>query len=263
MKRSLRTATVAGSALAMALVLPLVGCGGGSKPVDSASQKAAVAKKGPTGSEALAAGQKNLKDLKSVSVTGSLNDDNTKMKVAGKGSVEQGGDFELSSEGIDDGKHQALHLRSVDGTMYLQASDDFFKLNLGDSSGRMASAIGDKFLEVPSSRASTMPEMSLAELMDSTFSSDALTADDLADPSAKGKLVNFEGVQAYEYTVKDDDGEWTVYLSADGSEQFAGMRSAKEGTVLLTDHDKKFTIQAPDKDEIITVEELPEAAIGG
>lgn len=262
MKRSLRTATVATSALALALTLPLAGCGGDSSSGGSGTKKEAVAKEGPTGTAALEAAKKNLKELKSVTFSGTVKEDGSDMKIDGKGSVKKGEDYELTVDGTIKGVKQSLNILSVGGTVYMKGSEDFYKQNLGDSSGKMAAAIGDKYLQVPSEQTSSMSDMSLAGLMDSAFDPDDMDADDLANPSAKGKLVNFEGTQAYEYKAKDDDAG-NFYLTADGSKQFAGLKSNEEGTIVFKDHNKKFTIEAPAKDQVMSMEDLQKAAMGG
>jgi hypothetical protein len=258
MHRTLRTLALGSGATALALTLALTGCSDKPTPVDGKGSQQA-AKEGPTGTEAVEKAKANMKNWESISIIGDVEDDDANLKIEGSGSVKQDGDYKLKVDGTDDGTELSVEIVSVDGKLYMQGSEGFYQENLGDTTGKMAKALSGKYLEVPEEQAGSMSEMSLNGLMSEAFDPDDMETDDLPNPDAKGKLVDFEGIQAYEYEAEDDT---TFYLTADGSEQFAGMKSAEDGTVVIKDHNKEVTIEAPSQDDVMTMEDLQKAALG-
>ncbi|MGO3152892.1 MAG: hypothetical protein ACTIJJ_09775 [Galactobacter sp.] len=260
MRHSLRTLTVTTGATALALSLALTGCGG-DNPKPANGQGQAVSKEGPAAKDALEKAKTNMKAWKTVSFTGTVTEDDTEMKVEASGSVKESGDFQLTMSGTVEGKDQSANILSVDGKMYMKGSEDFYSGQMGDGAGDMAKLIGGKYLEIPTSQAEGMDDMSLHSFMDEVMNPEDMDLDDLDDPEAKGKLVKFEGVQAYEYKVSDDE-DTTMYLSTDGSDQFLGFKSAEEGQFVFKDFNKDFSFKAPSKDEVVSMEDLMKGAQG-
>ncbi|MGO1320172.1 MAG: hypothetical protein ACTII7_02345 [Galactobacter sp.] len=263
MHRSLRTLSVATGTAALALSLALTGCGSDSPKPVGGEQKQSVPKEGPSAKDAVDKAKANMTNWTSVSLSGEFKDEGNGMVLEASGSVKEGEDFQLKISGTIDGKEQSADILSVGGKFYMKGSEDFYKQNMGDSSGEMAKAIGDKYLEVPSAQADAMDEMSLHGFMEEVLDPDDMDVDDLPNPDAKGKLVDFEGIQAYEYRVSDDGDDVTLYITADGSEQLAALKSNEEGQFVFKDHNKDFSFDAPSKDEVMSMEDLQKAALGG
>jgi hypothetical protein len=243
------------STMALAGALALTGCtstGGATNSGAAASQQAQVPKDGPTYAAIASDVKSNITKLTSVSMKGNVDTDGTKMDLEASGALTDTGDFTLHRKGAVKGQDADATIVRAAKKTYIKASEQFFKANMGDSTGAMAKALGDKYLLLPDSVASSMGSMSMKGLLDN-FTQELPTADAMKDPKAAGKLTDFQGQQVYEYDAKDGT---KLFVSSDGSKHLVGVSGDKAGTVVFSDFNKAATVTPPAAGDVLDLSAL-------
>lgn len=264
MQRKLRALTLTTGAAALTLTMALTGCGDDSSapaPKGDKAQKSTpdTPKKGPKGSEVMDEAMHNMQDLKSVTIKGDLQNQGENIKLDGHGSLEDKGDFDLKLTVPMSGSPVSMEIISKGGEFYMGGSDEFFKQAFSDNQAVISKTHG-KFLKVPEDQKSMTQGMTLKELMDKAFGTQAQSFDNdkLENADAPGKLTELDGVKAYEYSLKDDKTK--LYLSTDGKNQLVGMDAGSDGRVTLADHNEETApVEAPSDDKVVTQEDLMKA----
>jgi len=253
----MKKSTLALASLALAGSLAFTGCAAAA-PVEGGAASAAqqVPQEGPAYGEIADAVTANYKSLTSLTLAGDIDSDGTKMDVEASGELSDTGDFTLHMKG--DVKEQPAEVTVVRASdkVYLKASELFFKNNLGDSSGAMAKLLGDKYLLLPDEAVSSMDSLTLKSLM-ASLEEQFPTVDDVKDPQAKGKLVDFDGRQVYAYPSSSDI---TYYVTTDDDPQLAGFASDKDGTIALSDYNSAPAVTAPAENEVMDLGALEKLA---
>jgi hypothetical protein len=265
--------------MAVALAIPLSSCSHGPQPLREDKGGKPIPAEGPTGTEAALAAKKFLEQEDTVELKGGVHTHEADMKVHGKGSVTGSGDFRITMVGTVDGKDMSMDIRGVGSTIYFKASKENFDSlaqnydqdEIDAPSGEdMAKAAGDKYVSVPREQAKDLGDMTLSALVESIFDEDDLSADKLDRPEAKGTLTTVEGIPAYQYELPTDpvysDSEGAsadpdadrafMYLRADGSGDFLGSKSQRNGTMLVKAIDHGFKVSEPAEKETISLEDL-------
>ncbi|MEQ6897205.1 hypothetical protein [Microbacterium sp. KR10-403] len=255
----MKKATLALASLAVAGSLAFTGCAAATPATGgktAASQEQQVSQEGPAFADIADKVSADYKSLTSLSFTGNVDSNGTKMDVTASGELSDTGDFTLAMKGKVKGETAEATIVRVSDKVYIKASELFFKNNLGDSSGTMAKLLGDKYLLLPEEATAGMDSMTLKGLM-SSFDEEFPTADDMKDPQAAGTLVDFEGRQVYSYAAKDD---MTYYITTDAEPQLAGFSSTENGKIVLSDYNSAPAVTAPAEDEVMDLSALQQQA---
>ncbi|RKW70866.1 hypothetical protein DWQ67_07210 [Galactobacter caseinivorans] len=193
----------------------------------------------------------NLKNAKSLTVTGGSGKGNQKMDMSAKGAVSKTGDFEIVMKQTD--MNVDFRMMRVDGKAYMKGNEAAYTEMMGDESGTTAKLVGDKYLLLSDEMLRSFGEsLNLAGLRDELVK---ITP----KPSTKmsAKVGEYDGSPAHVYA----DSKVTVYVATDGSNRpLAYQETSGTQSYVISEWDKDYSLATPDPDKVMSMEELQKQA---
>ncbi|MGO3088507.1 MAG: hypothetical protein ACTII7_02350 [Galactobacter sp.] len=220
---------------------------------------------GPAGEDIVQQAWINLYDLESVTVKTRASADGDTTDIEVSGSLIEEGDYRFQSNGTEDGQTLKGEIVRVNRAYYATGNEPFLAAFMtGAATGpddpalkRLVKQNGDKYLPLTSSEGNDVA-MPPGELLNEVFQD--ITVDSLKDPRAAGVTADVAGSSAYGYEITTPDGDATLYVSADGSEQIVGLSTAEgsdvQASVELSGHNEPVAIADPTKEQTVSAADL-------
>jgi hypothetical protein len=242
-----RTVALAG---ALAITLGAAACAKSEAPAASPSSSATstTTSAAPTTTEATAPKASDiLKEVKSNALAaksaafeGEIEQGGQKMSIAFKGTAD-GKTSDINLEQAEMGK---VHLIAVNGEVYLQGDEKFWKEQGAPESVQKA---GDKFVKAPASAGSLADQVNLKSFMDQAFGS-------LGNSDLDGKVGSetVDGVDCWVLTDKSGKENGALYVAKDSMQlmRFTGTKESP-GQLTFSQWNEDLAIKAPAADQII------------
>jgi hypothetical protein len=226
--------------LGAALAASLAACG--------SSSSSSFADKSPASIKA--AVEKDMATLTSLRLSGSLKDngDNITFDLASDTDGNCAGTF-----GTGDGQAQVL---SVGGVSYMKADDAFWRAQAGAGADQVIALLQGKWAKLPADSGGNP----FAEFCDlDNFIGQLFKKDDSSEKVTKGKVTKVAGKDALEIVVVDSDGTNHVFVATEGKHYVLKAEksgSSQDGTLTLSDFDKKVDAQQPADTEVVDMSTL-------
>lgn len=140
-------------------------------------------------------------------------------------------------------------LMTVDGLGYLKGNKKAYSQVMGDTTGKMAEALGDKYMKLS---AAQLKEMGTSVTLSAGVDEIAKLLP-AATAQPKASIGEFEGQPASVY----ETSEVKVYIATDGSNRvLAVTKAANKTTYALTDWDSAPAVEAPAADQTVDASEV-------
>lgn len=235
---------------ALAITLGAAGCakdeapapssGSTAAPTSTSAPSATTEASTPKASDILGKVKANALAAKSAAFEGEIEQGGEKLKIAFKGTAD-GKTSDVHLEQADMGK---IHLIAVDGQVYLQGDQTFWKAQGAPESVQKA---GDKFVKAPSSAGSLADQVSLKSFMNQAFGS--VGNSDL-DGTVRSEAV--DGVDCWVLTDKSGKDNGALYVAKDSMQlmRFTGTKESP-GQLTFSQWNEDLAITAPPAGQVI------------
>lgn len=217
----------------------------------SGAAPAAPATAAPAWSAVAPAILRQLKSVKTLTVSGSSGKGEDKVEMNAKGEVSTTGDYEVSMK--QEQNQLVLKIIRAGGTLYTAGSPAAFGGILGDDTGAKAKLIGDKYLRASGEMVEKLgTEFNLTGLRD-----ELVKTMPAASTKMTAKIGDYAGSPAFVYT----NSTVKVYVATDGTHRPLGYEEISTSRrYVLSEWDQDYALAEPDPSQVVTVEELDQAA---
>lgn len=244
-----RTVAFAG---ALAITLGAAACSKDEAPAATSSSAATTTTttaapttqaSAPKASEVLSKVKANALAAKSAAFDGEIEQGGETMKIAFKGTA----DGKTSDIHLEQAAMGKVHLVAVDGQVYLQGDEKFWKSQGAPESVQKA---GDKFVKAPASASGMADQVNLKSFMDQAFGS-------LGNGDLDGKVRSdsVDGQDCWVLTDKSGKENGALYVDK-ASMQLVRFTGTKEspGQLTFSQWNEDLAITAPPADQIIQLQ---------
>jgi hypothetical protein len=228
-----------GLALAsIGMAAALTACGGGDDFTEQSGQQIADASK------------KAMGDLSSVKVAGTVNTGGEEVTIDVQ--TNDKGDC-TGSIGTGGGKAELL---GAGGDIWFRPDEAFWRASAGEAADQILSAVGDKWVVVPSSADGFGQFCDIDDLLDELIKSEKEAGDKYTKKDAED--VDGDEAVPVEHTT-DDEGTSVGYVLVDEPHYLVKLEKTDgddTGKVTFSEFDEKFEAAAPAEDEIVDLDNL-------
>ena len=227
---------VAGIGIAAALTA----CGGDSDSEDFTDQ---------SGAKIADASKKAMGDLDAVKVSGTVTTSGEDVTIDVQ--TNDKGDC-TGSIGTGGGKAELL---GSGGDIWFRPDEAFWRASAGDAADQIQTAVGDKWVVVPTNGDGFDQFCDVDDLLDELVDSDE---DDDKAYTVKD-VEEVDGEDAVPVEQKDDDGTSVGYVLVDDPHYLVKIEKTEgedTGKVTFSEFDEEFDVEAPAEDEIVDLDNL-------
>lgn len=230
------------TALVAGVLLVASGCGGGGGEADAFAGKPVK--------DITTAASADMKDLKSLRISGDLTTNGSKLHLDVHSTTD--GDCQGSVK-VDDGSAEIV---SSGGSNWMKPDGAFWEQQAPAQSDLIEKAVGDKWVTIPSS--SGLDEVCDLDNFLKAFKNNA-TDDPSESPSNAGS-EQVDGQDAVKLTGKSDGQQLTAWVATDDPHYIlrleVGGGTDDGGTLSFSDFDESFDVKAPAPSDVADLSSL-------